>query len=99
MALSCLFLYSPDKLIKPLELPLVLDGPFAVKLEMGLEQMYGHCWHSENNNIKYTRELDNLVKTGRVSLFAQTQTHHSMEGRAFVREAGLNEFREQSGCR
>jgi molybdopterin-containing oxidoreductase family iron-sulfur binding subunit len=49
---------------------------------------------SENNNIKYTRKLDQLTKTGRVSDFAQTQTHHSMEGRAFVREAEFAEFRK-----
>ncbi|HEX2395031.1 MAG TPA: 4Fe-4S dicluster domain-containing protein, partial [Bacteroidales bacterium] len=49
---------------------------------------------SENKNIKYTRKLDTLEKTGRVAYFAQTQTHHSMEGRAFVREAGLSEFKE-----
>jgi molybdopterin-containing oxidoreductase family iron-sulfur binding subunit len=46
----------------------------------------------ENNNIVYTRKSDNIIKTGKVSLFARTQTHHSMEGRAFVREAGLNEY-------
>ena len=53
------------------------------------------AWHmsgSESNNIVYTRKSENLVKTGRISPFAQTQTHHSMEGRAFVREAGLMEF-------
>jgi Fe-S-cluster-containing dehydrogenase component/anaerobic selenocysteine-containing dehydrogenase len=48
---------------------------------------------SENGNIVYTGTSDHITKTGRTYLFAQTQTHHSMEGRAFVREAGLNEFR------
>ncbi len=48
---------------------------------------------SENGNIVYTIKADNIIKTGRIYQFAQTQTHHSMEGRAFVREAGLNEFR------
>lgn len=49
---------------------------------------------SENENIKYTRKLESLEKTGKVAYFAQTQTHHSMEGRAFVREADLSEFKE-----
>ena len=48
---------------------------------------------SESGNIVYTTKLDQIVKTGRAYIFAQTQTHHSMEGRAFVREAGLTEFR------
>jgi molybdopterin-containing oxidoreductase family iron-sulfur binding subunit len=48
---------------------------------------------SESGNIVYTTKLDQIVKTGRTYIFAQTQTHHSMEGRAFVREAGLTEFR------
>jgi molybdopterin-containing oxidoreductase family iron-sulfur binding subunit len=48
----------------------------------------------ENYNIVCTTLLDGIVKTGRTTVFAQTQTHHSMEGRALVREAGLTEFRE-----
>ncbi len=47
----------------------------------------------ENNNIIYTTKSNSIVKTGKVSLFAQTQTHHSMEGRAFVREAGLKDYK------
>jgi molybdopterin-containing oxidoreductase family iron-sulfur binding subunit len=50
--------------------------------------------HTENNNVIYTRQTVNIVKTGKIFTFAQTQTHHSMEGRAFVREAGLEEFRK-----
>jgi molybdopterin-containing oxidoreductase family iron-sulfur binding subunit len=34
------------------------------------------------------------ASAGKTHLLAQTQTHHSMEGRALVREAGLAEFRE-----
>lgn len=49
---------------------------------------------SENGNIIRTAKLNNITKTGKTHLFAQTQTHHSMEGRAFVREAELNEFRK-----
>jgi len=47
---------------------------------------------SNNNNIIYTRKLDKIKKAGSGFLFAQTQTHHSMEGRSFVREAELTEF-------
>jgi molybdopterin-containing oxidoreductase family iron-sulfur binding subunit len=48
---------------------------------------------SENGNIIKTGKLEKIEKTGKIHAFAQTQTHHSMEGRAFVREAGINEFR------
>jgi Fe-S-cluster-containing dehydrogenase component/anaerobic selenocysteine-containing dehydrogenase len=53
---------------------------------------------SEGGNIVYATKLDQIVKTGATSTFAQTQTHHSMEGRAFVREAGLNEFRKNQAA-
>jgi len=46
------------------------------------------------DNILYTRQLGKMIKTGKIYSFAQTQTHHSMEGRAFVREAGLSEYRK-----
>lgn len=49
---------------------------------------------SENWNIIKTAFLKDLTKTGRTYDFAQTQTHHSMEGRALVREAGVDEFRK-----
>ena len=48
---------------------------------------------AEEGNIKNTGILEKIEKTGKVYPFAQTQTHHSMEGRAFVREAELKEFR------
>jgi molybdopterin-containing oxidoreductase family iron-sulfur binding subunit len=48
----------------------------------------------ENGNIVCHTRLDQIIKTGKTYPFAQTQTHHSMEGRAFVREAGLDEFRK-----
>ena len=48
---------------------------------------------SKAGNISYTFKIDNIVKTGGIHPFAQTQTHHSMEGRAFVREAGLNKYK------
>jgi Fe-S-cluster-containing dehydrogenase component/anaerobic selenocysteine-containing dehydrogenase len=50
--------------------------------------------HSENNNIAYRTRIEDIIKTGKTTLFSQTQTHHSMEGRALVRQAGLKEFRE-----
>jgi Fe-S-cluster-containing dehydrogenase component len=49
---------------------------------------------SEKGNIVLTNKIDHFEKTGRTYTFAQTQTHHSMEGRAFVREAGLDDFRK-----
>ena len=45
-------------------------------------------------NIRYELVTDEPASTGRKHDLAQTQTHHSMEGRALVREAGLSEFKE-----
>ncbi|MBG0861188.1 MAG: 4Fe-4S dicluster domain-containing protein [Bacteroidales bacterium] len=47
----------------------------------------------DNGNVSYTRTLGRIGKTGSGYLFAQTQGHHSMEGRALIRETGLNEFK------
>jgi len=46
----------------------------------------------KDGNIAYYSGIDDIVKTGKKYSFAQTQTHHSMEGRALVREAGLKEY-------
>jgi molybdopterin-containing oxidoreductase family iron-sulfur binding subunit len=48
---------------------------------------------SENGNRSYNGKHVTIAKTGRVIAFAQTQTHHSMEGRALVRETVLKEFK------
>ena len=42
----------------------------------------------QDGNIANTNSVETIAKTGRIYPFAQTQTHHSMEGRDFVREAG-----------
>jgi Fe-S-cluster-containing dehydrogenase component/anaerobic selenocysteine-containing dehydrogenase len=47
----------------------------------------------KNDNISYIKELEGVSKTARIYPFAQTQTHHTMEGREFVREADLNDFK------
>jgi molybdopterin-containing oxidoreductase family iron-sulfur binding subunit len=49
---------------------------------------------SGNGNIVHSTRLDRIEKTSRIYQFAQTQTHHSMEGRALVREATLEDFRK-----
>jgi Fe-S-cluster-containing dehydrogenase component/anaerobic selenocysteine-containing dehydrogenase len=49
---------------------------------------------SESGNIAYSGIATPISKTGKIYDFAQTQTHHSMEGRAFVREAALDEFKK-----
>jgi molybdopterin-containing oxidoreductase family iron-sulfur binding subunit len=51
-----------------------------------------------DGNIIYIGKSDSLSRTGKTYLFAQTQTHHSMEGRAFVREAELTEFRKNQAA-
>jgi Fe-S-cluster-containing dehydrogenase component len=48
----------------------------------------------DNANLLYTSNFEAIVKTGKRHSFAQTQTHHKMEGRAYVREAELNEYRK-----
>jgi Fe-S-cluster-containing dehydrogenase component len=48
----------------------------------------------KNENILYTGILDKIVKTGKTYPLAQTQTHHSMEGRALVREAELSDYQK-----
>ena len=47
----------------------------------------------KDGNSVFTRQTDDIVKTGKTYAFAQTQTHHSMEGRALVRETVLKEFK------
>lgn len=46
----------------------------------------------KNGNIKYNRNSIRLIKTNGKHLFALTQTHHSMEGRAIVRETTLDKY-------
>jgi Fe-S-cluster-containing dehydrogenase component/anaerobic selenocysteine-containing dehydrogenase len=44
-------------------------------------------------NVVYNGLPGKIAKTGKSHLFAQTQSHHSMEGRALIRGAGLSEYR------
>lgn len=48
---------------------------------------------SEDGNIVLSNVVEAITKTDRIYTIAQTQTHHSMEGRAFVRETVLDEFK------
>ncbi len=43
--------------------------------------------------IQYGFSVSSIEKTGEEHKLAHTQTHHSMEGRAIVREASLREYR------
>lgn len=47
---------------------------------------------AKDGNTITTLHTNKIVKTGSIYSFAQTQTHHSMEGRALVRETGLTEY-------
>lgn len=47
-----------------------------------------------NGNIQFEASGLNISKTGELHKFALTQTHHSMEGRAIVRETNLDEYRK-----
>lgn len=46
----------------------------------------------KNRNIQYNRKGIKVIKTDKKQLLALTQTHHSMEGRAIVRETTLEQY-------
>ncbi len=46
----------------------------------------------QNNNLQYFQTNVNFSKTGKTVKLAQTQTHHTMEGRDIVRETSLREY-------
>ncbi len=48
----------------------------------------------KDGNIQYHRNGNKIIKTNKKHLFALTQTHHSMEGRAIVRETTLDKYVE-----
>ncbi|MCB8994552.1 MAG: 4Fe-4S dicluster domain-containing protein [Bacteroidales bacterium] len=48
----------------------------------------------EENNRKYGKTVDSVEKTEAKVQLALTQTHHSMEGRAIVRETSLTKYLE-----
>jgi len=51
-----------------------------------------------NGTIRYSNTISDIVKTGNEYLLARTQTHHSMEGRALVREAEHKEYKENQSA-
>jgi molybdopterin-containing oxidoreductase family iron-sulfur binding subunit len=46
----------------------------------------------QNNTVQYARPVSGISKTGKKVTLAQTQTHHTMEGRDIVRETTLKEY-------
>jgi molybdopterin-containing oxidoreductase family iron-sulfur binding subunit len=55
------------------------------------------AWHLTSfgdGTVRFYGLAGEITKTGKKHSLAQTQTHHSMEGRALVREAGLSEYKE-----
>ncbi len=50
--------------------------------------------HLKNGNIQYHSNENKVIKTNKKHVFALTQTHHSMEGRAIVRETTLDKYTE-----
>jgi Fe-S-cluster-containing dehydrogenase component/anaerobic selenocysteine-containing dehydrogenase len=46
----------------------------------------------QDNNLQYFKPGISIAKTGKKVVFAQTQTHHTMEGRDIVRETTLKEY-------
>ena len=49
----------------------------------------------EGGTRRYARTAITLTRTGRVTALATTQSHHSMEGRAIVKETSLGDFVER----
>jgi MoCo/4Fe-4S cofactor protein with predicted Tat translocation signal len=49
-------------------------------------------FHSLRNGTFQTSAVANVTATGEVSLLAQTQTHHSIEGRNIIRETTFKEY-------
>lgn len=49
-------------------------------------------FHSLRNGTFQTTAVANVTATGEVSLLAQTQTHHSIEGRNIIRETTFKEY-------
>jgi MoCo/4Fe-4S cofactor protein with predicted Tat translocation signal len=48
----------------------------------------------KDNNLQYFQPVS-IEKTGAKTMLAQTQTHHTMEGRDIVRETTLNEYKSK----
>jgi len=47
---------------------------------------------AENGNRQNYRTIGNITRTGRTYSLAMTQMHHSMEGRAIIRNASLGDY-------
>jgi molybdopterin-containing oxidoreductase family iron-sulfur binding subunit len=58
--------------------------------EVGVD-MYPYTTR-QNNNIQYFQPDISISTTGKMVKLAQTQTHHTMEGRDIVRETTLKEY-------
>jgi len=89
-----------------LELPAMVQpgqSPFAVSIALGYGRTAaGHVGTNVGGNAyplvrmaagsrQYAGQAVTLTRTGRLAPLASTQTHHSMEGRAIVRQAALHE--------
>ena len=48
----------------------------------------------QNGTVQFEANGLKIVKTGQLHKLALTQTHHSMEGRAIVRETTLGKYRK-----
>jgi molybdopterin-containing oxidoreductase family iron-sulfur binding subunit len=64
----------------------------AGKVAEGVGANVYNLLKSDNGNVEYHNTIDKIEKTGSGYYLALTQQHHSMEGRALVREASLKEF-------
>lgn len=64
----------------------------AGKVAEDVGQNFSEFIRLVDGSRRYTSAIDALEKTGSDYLIAQTQTHHSMEGREIIREAGLKDY-------
>ncbi len=51
--------------------------------------------NKQNNNLQYFQADISIHKTGKTVTLAQTQTHHTMEGREIVRETTLTKYADK----
>jgi molybdopterin-containing oxidoreductase family iron-sulfur binding subunit len=57
---------------------------------------YPWCRSGSNGTVMYYGAVTGIAKTGSTKALAQTQTHHTIMGRAVVQESTLNEYQKDA---
>ena len=96
-ALSIPVLLQPGQAYGTLSIALGYGRTHAGKVANGVGQNVYPLALLQNGNIQFDAGGFKMTKTGETHKFALTQTHHSMEGRAIVRETTLDKYRKDPG--